>query len=531
MIPIARPAPFILKPLAGLYNPFAPGCSLLCNHPAEINAKELVKNAKTTWNSENRNLIPIEGHDSLLIELTGEQLTPTNIYIPQVDSVPEELFRRYTDTDSRPQTPAPTLASGLTRLSTSRTRRCLTPDPIPTSRAKEKTRLILDLRRSHSQEILSVYGGSPFCSEVPEIRIDSAVEACKPAGDEAGKQDSKQQGGGKKGEAVEEEVDSPEEENEEFVKRRGKKRRKKSKDLKCPITYQASTDPETQVATIGLESVNVSARHSIAPDSGGVVEAQEQEEIVTVPKKLLKSSDSLEIDSYLPKDILKQLRRELDYIVVDNELNLMKRRTLEEALKAVLKDKSPCEELDSLKKEMKIPPVNDDLWISLPRIFSRSSAIFQLPMDSETFATMTPIEYTTRNVKISSSRKLLYSCIFQRHKVECENENGRKRYLNEKKLKNCLDLVMGMALTEHQFDRFKNLVEWNEEMKLDFKQCCGLFALCERILSPEFHELSSRNQDPCHEIETADFEYLELKLQDCQISENLKTILYNLKTI
>ena len=66
-----------------------------------------------------------------------------------VESVPEELFRRYTDTDSRPLTPAPTLASAATRASGSR--RCVTPDPLSTNQIREKTLLILDLRRSHSQ--------------------------------------------------------------------------------------------------------------------------------------------------------------------------------------------------------------------------------------------------------------------------------------------------------------------------------------------------------------------------------------------
>lgn len=56
---------------------------------------------------------------------------------------------RYTETDSRPLTPAPTIASNYTKASTSR--RCVTPDPITTSQFKEKTQLILDLRRSHSQ--------------------------------------------------------------------------------------------------------------------------------------------------------------------------------------------------------------------------------------------------------------------------------------------------------------------------------------------------------------------------------------------
>lgn len=66
-----------------------------------------------------------------------------------MDNVPEELFRRYTETDSRPLTPAPTLVSAHTRASGSR--RCVTPDPIHMSEVREKTLLVLDLRRSHSQ--------------------------------------------------------------------------------------------------------------------------------------------------------------------------------------------------------------------------------------------------------------------------------------------------------------------------------------------------------------------------------------------
>lgn len=74
------------------------------------------------------------------------------------DDVPEELFRRYTDTDSRPLTPAPTLESVMTKGSL---RRCVTPDPIPThilNPTRERTLLVLDLRRSHSQDTLSWCG-------------------------------------------------------------------------------------------------------------------------------------------------------------------------------------------------------------------------------------------------------------------------------------------------------------------------------------------------------------------------------------
>lgn len=79
------------------------------------------------------------------------------------------FYYRYTETDSRPLTPAPTLASAHTRASGSR--RCITPDPITTAEIREKTLLVLDLRRSHSQETLTWHGSSTLQESLPLIRI------------------------------------------------------------------------------------------------------------------------------------------------------------------------------------------------------------------------------------------------------------------------------------------------------------------------------------------------------------------------
>jgi len=65
-----------------------------------------------------------------------------------VSAVPEEFFRRYTETDSRPLTPAPTLASGLTALTNQ--------ESLPvTCNPRERTTLILDLRaNSRGQQVV-----------------------------------------------------------------------------------------------------------------------------------------------------------------------------------------------------------------------------------------------------------------------------------------------------------------------------------------------------------------------------------------
>ena len=51
----AKAAPFALRPFAGLFNPYPYGCSVLCNHPADCEAKEVVRRAKDTWVKKKKN--------------------------------------------------------------------------------------------------------------------------------------------------------------------------------------------------------------------------------------------------------------------------------------------------------------------------------------------------------------------------------------------------------------------------------------------------------------------------------------------
>ncbi|CAG9103022.1 unnamed protein product [Plutella xylostella] len=133
------PAPFTLRPYAGLYNPFSHACSVLCNHPADTDAKEFVKKAKDTWGHDVNKAHHFNEDLSKFHDLYGGD--KDKIRTPH-DLVTEDMFRRYAETDSRPLTPAPTLASGKSRGS----RRCLTPD-----QTLQRTTIVVDLRRSHSQ--------------------------------------------------------------------------------------------------------------------------------------------------------------------------------------------------------------------------------------------------------------------------------------------------------------------------------------------------------------------------------------------
>ncbi|CAH0563738.1 unnamed protein product [Brassicogethes aeneus] len=558
---IAKPAPFILKPFAGLFNPYPYGCSLLCNHPTDTEAKELLKKAKDTWGVEGKNVLLTEEIEAIRASLEQLQvnqaaLSARNQKIPTIESVPEELFRRhetmsyslycrYTETDSRPLTPAPTLASG-TRASGSR--KCVTPDPTPTTQIREKTLLVLDLRRSHSQETLSFYGSSSIL-EPPLIRIQH-VQTRAASLDEvqtsevqcqslrapfvAGRPKSPKKNGTNKeipSEPVKSEEAAPslDEEDDNIVKRRGKKRRKRGSDAsRGPPAFQVSLDPETQVGACGDESRATSARPSLIPGH----DHQDETQDLIKEKPPLKPSKSLDVDSFLTTEILKHLRRELNEEYVDNEFNDKRRKALTEALKTVSKDKAVCKELACLQDELKVPPVNADLWISLPRIFTRSSARFELPMDNDSLSYMTPMDYVKNHIFLSSSRKLLYNCVFTRFRDENDLDNELDRKISGKVLQDALNLMMGKPMSKEQSDYIRDILNWRDDNEFDFKTFCGISALCERILAPEYcAQLPGRKMDPCHEIETADFQILSRKLHGQNADEKLAEILHKIQTL
>jgi hypothetical protein len=70
------------------------------------------------------------------------------------------------------------------------------------------------------------------------------------------------------------------------------------------------------VATIGPDSHNASARPSLVPLS-----LDEAPDTIDKGKNSARPSKCWEIDSYLDAEILKQLRRELNEEIIDNEFN------------------------------------------------------------------------------------------------------------------------------------------------------------------------------------------------------------------
>nr|CAD7267073.1 unnamed protein product [Timema shepardi] len=187
--------------------------------------------------------------------------------------------------------------------------------------------------------------------------------------------------------------------------------------------------------------------------------------------------------------------------------------------------------MKKVQKGLRLPPTNTELWLKLPRSFSRQSARFELPLDSRTLKTMTPMQYIRMHVSISSGRRLLYNRVFNRYKEDLDDDEMERRMLGQN-VAEALGEVMGCTLSDHQAEYFRELLGWTDSDLLDFRSWAGVSALCERLLGPQFtFQVAPCAQDPCYEVEKADFETLPRRLEKLTIDHRLKTILLGIREL
>ncbi|XP_035440324.2 uncharacterized protein LOC118269363 isoform X1 [Spodoptera frugiperda] len=582
------PAPFMLRPYAGLYNPFPLGCSVLCNHPADTEARDVVKKAKDHW-------IEGKGHyfqeDLSKFQDGGgdkeKNRTPHDIFT-------EDMFRRYAETDSRPLTPAPTLASGKSRGS----RRCLTPD-----QPHQRTTIVLDLRRSHSQETIYYHGyatsdvtGGPNTSPtndrstLPSLNLSDAthnrllmgqseqlpplaspvvlsrrtipmkepqsvrlakknqlkaLNIGKPA---KNKNNKAEQPSSQRSKAEKETNEANEANGEEGGsgegRRRGKRRKKgrqggSDRLTSAGLAAQAQQDPETQIAGIGTDSQNPSSRGSIAPAA--------EDDIIVLPviKPFVVAKKS---DSFLDDDILKFLHREVDEEAIETEFNTKRRYVLEEAMRT-RPDRAYGQEMQALLKELKVPAVSLGDWLHIPRVFSRKNAQFSLPIDTYALESLTPMNYAARYVTLKKSKQLLYLTVLRKFR-----EHGYRMPI--KNIEEGLIMMMGGSLTAAQAATFSTIMDWNsyeeeENIPDDIKVTLidkwykkppisteagdaesdentlkyrTWCGLC-AICERMYGRFPPRDKDPPDGIELSDFSMVESKLGTLKLNSGLREIL------
>ncbi|EGI57881.1 PREDICTED: uncharacterized protein LOC105153410 [Acromyrmex echinatior] len=512
-----RAAPFALRPFAGLFNPYPYGCSVLCNHPADCEAKEVVRRAKDTWATEGKALLLPEEMEMIRASLLavgagggGGETAAGNVgsgdgYNTEMtaSAVPEELFRKYTETDSRPLTPAPTLASGPTAL----TGRAAQEDLPATCNPRERTTLVLDLRTSsQNQQENETFSWHALTLELPPTPRKSEIFICKPTSRSQHSlaipvppPSSLSSPIAEKCETsssrnVEEEVDSDNEQQPTITRRRGKRLRKR----KCRrgSTYGQQTEVRdpleptvTQVSQIG----NGSRRSSLHVNVGEVDGS-------TSPKKRtsVQATSHTMSSSFLEPDILKHLCRELDRDKVEAEFSIKRRIALEEALRV----KGDAYTLRG-SRQTSISPSAENA----PRIFSRQAARFEL-LDSQSLCGLTSLQYLSKHAYVTSGRKLIFGRIFNKFNEEALHSARR---ISPSDIEEALGEMVGKALTDEQRSYIKSVIG-DVTQPLGFREWCGLCAAVERLLC----SLPSRESDPPTWLERTDFETLERRLKSAR---------------
>ncbi|XP_074643243.1 uncharacterized protein LOC141900312 [Tubulanus polymorphus] len=152
---------------------------------------------------------------------------------------------------------------------------------------------------------------------------------------------------------------------------------------------------------------------------------------------------------------------------------------------------------------------------------SKQSCRFELPMDMRKLETMSPQEYLREYCVISSRRNTLYSKIFMK------NKDGKIGVLTPKDLEKALKDVLINSITAEQMNYMFDLIQIDEDSKIDQKLFSGIAALAERLLYQKF--VTEDTVDlPDHQkerIESADFCALNWKFHGVNVNPFVEKIL------
>lgn len=560
----AKSMQYSLRPFAGLFNPYSQSCSILCNHPGPNEIKQVVKQVK-----ERCDLSPV--NDKCVHTCSDDVSCDLVNVSPNGDLQKEsEDYFHYADSDSRPLTPTNvSIISSRTRVSQNsflfHRRRCHTPDPVNTS-ASERKQLVLDLRRSHSQETIYCNASSEISIQADSVTfisksIQKIPSSPPPKNMRLCEQEARKKSAERKAAMqlqseepvpstivcindradVDEEVDG--------ARRRGKKK-KKQKDGN---TFQVNQEPETQITTLGPDSPNASGR----PPMANKVAANRD---LTNDSNVERSRDSQYLRSnFITEDALKILRRGLNIDIVESAFekfvsnvefvhlrfffSLVKyfqmNTALKEALQTIPKDQFNRNSAALLEFKQTFGVdcnVKNDKWLVMPRQFARSATRFSLPINTQKLATLTPFEYLSQYVWCSDHRKHLYRYIFNKYlcdatdeqqpEDDCDNESERdtpSNAANEKsmqayvfkecimpfgELTNAFKNVLGYCgPIDEMSEKISTIIEITnvndtDNSTINFRSFCGLVAFAERYLNNTPFE-----EDPLDEVSLQNLQF------------------------
>lgn len=214
-------------------------------------------------------------------------------------------------------------------------------------------------------------------------------------------------------------------------------------------------------------------------------------------------------------------------------------KALKEALRTIPNDQIDAESpaLRAFKETIGVDgTVDNEKWLTMPRKYTRLSARFSLPINTNDLARLTPFTYLSRHIWISDHRKQLYRFVFNKYRCEAvaqplnasfhemdvttaedtrsilfetpsDDSNKMMPFVDVKEctmsmlsLNDALIDVLGFPVDaiSSTINEIRDMLDLNGECEftyLTFRNWCGIVAFAERYLNS-----MPMDVDPCDEV-------------------------------
>ncbi|CAG7830165.1 unnamed protein product [Allacma fusca] len=551
-------------------NPYSFSCSLRCKHPVHT-IKSRIPSAASPKND---------------------------------DWIPEDIYKRYTETDSRPVTPEITLPSrrsaSVPRSRSTEHRTCSTPEPeAKQCQFHQRRILILDLRRVKSVDAItrqnSLTTGTSIDSTYADDDADNRSSSANPDSCSIFHQLSPRNLSMSRSTTPKAQA--------------GRKKKKSKERSTSPLVYERSSSPKilegltlpplhSSVLTLlgqrpptkpsprnatgqeattspilssrkklrrhgrktkGKEATDTDRNKREGSQQSAVQGETRRKDVVDDPhdtqmSRMSQNDDDEDVQkgnggvvmeslaelnakrfqTYLDQTA-RSLHEVLDEQLIGTEWNSNEMQFIDENIEAL---KSDFRKYETKFKAGNIR-MKEDLWLSLPRTWSRSSATFGIPTDTRTLAKLTPLEYIRRYIFISEHRKLLYSLVFHRYRT-MENPTGKT--ITYKTVQRALTEVLGRNLRPDEATKlqcsFLDVPNSDVDITEDlFRSIC---AVSERVFGKYSLEdcnecysclkYTGKDKNRCHknqkdQTEKVDFQYVAARIKDGRVNPALAELL------
>ncbi|GCC19005.1 hypothetical protein chiPu_0020947 [Chiloscyllium punctatum] len=153
---------------------------------------------------------------------------------------------------------------------------------------------------------------------------------------------------------------------------------------------------------------------------------------------------------------------------------------------------------------------------------SKQISRFKLPMDMRQLEALSPQGYLMKYCTICKRRQVLYKRSFDRFN---KNRDGTLSFQEMEKA--LMDLYCNSISSQH-IRQVTSILLLDENTKFTYKLFFSLCALSERILYNLFETKDAQHDEhrEKHHVEKVDFSGLKWKFQGCQVSDEMKKLMY-----